>query len=54
MQREKEAFKLYSDLAESVEDENSKNLLIVFVQEETTQKLGMSVSGRVSPCFISC
>ncbi len=39
MQREKEAFKLYNDLADSVEDENAKNLFLGLAREEATHKL---------------
>lgn len=39
MQREKDSFRLYMDLAESVTDENVKNLFLGLAQEEATHKL---------------
>jgi len=39
MKREKAAFKLYSDLAESSSDENIKNLFNALAQEEAKHKL---------------
>jgi rubrerythrin len=39
MQREKVAFKLYSDLAESTREEEIKNLFLALAQEEAKHKL---------------
>ncbi len=39
MQREKASFKLYNDLAESVEDEKARTLFLALAQEEATHKL---------------
>ncbi len=39
MQREKESFRLYMNLAESVPDENLRNLFLGLAQEEATHKL---------------
>jgi rubrerythrin len=39
MQKEKMAFKMYSDLAEQVDDENLKNTFLSLAQEEAKHKL---------------
>jgi rubrerythrin len=39
MKKEKAAFKLYSDLAASTDDENLRNLLLSLAQEEAKHKL---------------
>ena len=39
MKREKAAFKLYTDLAEMVADENCRNLFLALAQEEANHKL---------------
>jgi len=39
MKKEKKAFKLYTDLAESAENENIKNLFLSLAQEEARHKL---------------
>lgn len=43
MQREKAAFKLYSDLADVTDNENSRNLLLSLAQEEATHKLRFEI-----------
>ena len=43
MKKEKAAFKLYSDLAESADDENLKNLMLALAQEEAKHKLRFEV-----------
>ncbi len=39
MQREKAAFKLYTELAEMTEDENARALFLILAQEEANHKL---------------
>lgn len=39
MQREKAAFKLYTDLAENAADESTRNLFLALAQEEAKHKL---------------
>jgi len=39
MQREKASFKLYTELAEMAEDENTRNLFLILAQEEANHKL---------------
>lgn len=43
MQKEKAAFRMYSDLAESVDDENLKNTFLMLAQEEAKHKLRFEV-----------
>ena len=43
MQKEKKAFRMYSDLAESVDDENLKNTFLSLAQEEAKHKLRFEV-----------
>ena len=43
MQKEKMAFKMYSDLAETVDDENVKNVFLSLAQEEAKHKLRFEV-----------
>ncbi len=43
MQKEKAAFRMYSDLAESVGDENVKNIFLALAQEEAKHKLRFEV-----------
>ena len=43
MKKEKAAFRLYSDLAERVDDENLKNLMLGLAQEEAKHKLRFEI-----------
>ncbi len=43
MQKEKSAFKMYSDLAEAVDDENLKTLFTSLAQEEAKHKLRFEI-----------
>ena len=43
MKKEKSAFKLYSDLADSTEDENLNNTFVALAQEEAKHKLRFEI-----------
>ena len=43
MKKEKAAFRLYIDLAEAVEDENTQNIFLALAQEEAKHKLRFEI-----------